>query len=119
MIAAPPPEKGSLPIVKSYDGTGDSEEHIRYFNKLAMTFTLNDGMQCKLFATNLSGVANTWFDSLDPGSVPNFEVLADKFLNKYSGIRNRRETVHDLQAVVQRDGERLSDFLKRFNHVVL
>lgn len=81
VIADPPPEKGSLPIVKSYDETGDPEEHIRYFNKLAMTFTLNDGMQCKLFATNLSGVANTWFDSLDPGSVPNFEVLVDKFLN--------------------------------------
>lgn len=77
VVGALPPERGNLPIFRLYDGSGDPEKHVRYFNKMAMTFNLNNGMQCKLFATNLTGVANTWFDSLEAGSVPNFETLSD------------------------------------------
>lgn len=45
--------------------------------------------------------------------------MAEKFVNHFSTQKKNRYEVDALQSIVQKDGERLSKFLRRFNHAAL
>ena len=45
----------------SFDGLGDPEEHINYFEQITLIYYYNDLTRCRLFTSILKGGAQKWF----------------------------------------------------------
>lgn len=57
------------PNLKSSYGIGDDEEHLSYFEQLALLYEYRDHTRCRFFASNLRGNAKQWFCRLSPQSL--------------------------------------------------
>jgi len=71
----------------------------------------------RVFVQSLDGEARKWFRELTPSSIADIEALDDAFL-KHWGDKKDLLYYHTEFGNLQREnGELLSDFNKRFNHM--
>ena len=73
----PPGLKG--PRVKSYDGTGDPDDHVSNFQWAVRMLPMSPNLWCLYFAGTLEGSARYWLSSLPQGSISSFEELISQF----------------------------------------
>ncbi|GJW32562.1 hypothetical protein Tco_0052594 [Tanacetum coccineum] len=52
--------------VKTYDGTGDPEDHVKFFQAAAQVERWAMPTWCHMFNSTLIGAARVWFDELPP-----------------------------------------------------
>ncbi|XP_070029886.1 uncharacterized protein [Nicotiana sylvestris] len=111
------------PYLKIYDGTTDPEDHIIHY---VATVKGNDlskeevpSVLLKKFGETLTGGALTWYSQLPTRSIATFEEMADKFITAYVGAKKAEARVKDIFAIRQMHGERIRDFLARFNRVIM
>ena len=67
----------------------------------------------------LRGPARTWWYSLKPGSIINFDQLARQLLTHFSSYRTAARTMTSLMAVKQNPDETLLEYVKHFNAATL
>ncbi|GJX42739.1 hypothetical protein Tco_0257729 [Tanacetum coccineum] len=61
--------------VKTYDGSGDPEDHLKLFQSAAKTERWAMPTWCHMFNSTLTGNARVWFDKLPKESIDNYEDL--------------------------------------------
>jgi len=67
-----------------YDGTTDPDEHVSIFSTQVSLYSNHDAVFCRIFPTSLKGAALSWFSSLPPNSITDFDMLVDKFNTRFA-----------------------------------
>ena len=86
------------PPIKPYDGKGDPESHLDQYAAYMCLRDAPDAAWCRAFPVTLTGVAQTWFQKLTPGSVGSFEELKARFLAQFISGRIYHKSVSVLFA---------------------
>ncbi|GKA11494.1 reverse transcriptase domain-containing protein [Tanacetum coccineum] len=105
--------------VKTYDRSGDPEDHIKLFQSAAKTERWAMPTWCHMFNSTLTGNARVWFDKLPKESIDSYEDLRAAFRKNY-----RQQTKHikdpvEIHHIKQRDGESTEDFMERDKEEVM
>ncbi|GJU03385.1 reverse transcriptase domain-containing protein [Tanacetum coccineum] len=105
--------------VKTCDGSGDPEDHIKLFQSAAKTERWAMPTWCHMFNSTLTGNARVWFNKLPKESSDRYEDLREAFRESY-----RQQTKHikdpvEIHHIKQRDGESTEDFMERYKEAVL
>ncbi|GKC38978.1 reverse transcriptase domain-containing protein [Tanacetum coccineum] len=105
--------------VKTYDRSGDPEDHIKLFQSAAKIERWAMPTWCHMFNLTLIGNARVWFDKLPKESIDSYEDLREAFRENY-----RQQTKHikdpvEIHHIKQRDGESTKDFMERYKEEVM
>nr|GMD82179.1 uncharacterized protein LOC109167352 [Ipomoea batatas] len=73
-----------LPEHPTYDGTGDSCEHLVNYQAKMQILGAEEPLMCTAFLSTLKGLAQKWFLALLDQSIKCFNDLADQFLTHYT-----------------------------------
>ncbi|XP_057248958.1 uncharacterized protein LOC130590504 [Beta vulgaris subsp. vulgaris] len=98
-----------------YDGTSDPDDHVAAYEGHMFLYTQVDAIWSKVFPSTLTGIAQTWFKSLKPGSVSSFSLLSSMFSTHFVSNRRRERTTGELLSVKQGENKSLRDYIGRFN----
>ncbi|GJZ45623.1 reverse transcriptase domain-containing protein [Tanacetum coccineum] len=99
--------------VKTYDGTGDLEDHLKIFQAAAQVERWAMPTWCHMFNSTLIGAARVWFDELPPESIDGYKGLKAAFLDFMQQKKYVKDPV-EINNIKQRDGETIEDFMERF-----
>ncbi|GKE25278.1 hypothetical protein Tco_1436790, partial [Tanacetum coccineum] len=69
--------------VKTYDGTGDPEDHLKVFQAVAQVEHWAMPTWCHMFNSTLIGAARVWFDELPAESIDGYKDLKAAFLSYF------------------------------------
>ncbi|XP_043725558.1 uncharacterized protein LOC122672127 [Telopea speciosissima] len=103
------------PTFEAYDGKGDPNDHISYFNAMMTAYGGSDVVSCRSFPTSLKGPAALCFAKLKPNSIRSFTELAKAFVSCFQSSVKQKKIAANLLAVKQRPDESMRDYIKRFN----
>ena len=85
-IVSVPVDRVKLPGYVRYDGSTNPTEHLNAYQGHMSLGAHSDASWCKNFALTMTGLAQTWFQCLPEGSIPNFDDLATKFMSQYASF---------------------------------
>nr|GEX10670.1 reverse transcriptase domain-containing protein [Tanacetum cinerariifolium] len=100
--------------IKTYDGTGDPEDHVKVFQAAAQMERWAMPTWCHMFNSTLIGAARVWFDELPPESIDGYKDMKSAFLSYFMQQKKYVKDPVEIHNIKQRDGETLEDFMKRF-----
>ncbi|GJR24323.1 reverse transcriptase domain-containing protein [Tanacetum coccineum] len=100
--------------VKTYDGTGDPEDHVKIFQAAAQVERWAMPTWCHMFNSTLIGTARVWFDELPPESIDGYKDLKAAFLAYFMQQKKYVKDPVEIHNIKQRDGETIEDFMERF-----
>ncbi|GJU34053.1 reverse transcriptase domain-containing protein [Tanacetum coccineum] len=100
--------------VKTYDGTGDPEDHVKKFQAAAQVERWAMPTWCHMFNSTLIGTARVWFDELPPESIDGYKDLKAAFLAYFMQQKKYVKDPVEIHNIKQRDGETIKDFMERF-----
>ncbi|GKE45278.1 reverse transcriptase domain-containing protein [Tanacetum coccineum] len=100
--------------VKTYDGTGDPEDHLKIFQAEAHVEHWAMPTWCDMFNSTLIGDARVWFDELPPESIDVYKGLKAAFLAYFMQQKKYVKDPVEIHNIMQRDGETIEDFMGRF-----
>nr|GEU31017.1 reverse transcriptase domain-containing protein [Tanacetum cinerariifolium] len=100
--------------VKTYDETGDPEDHLIIFQAAAQVERWAMPTWCHMFNSTLIGVARVWFDELPPESINEYKGLKAVFLAYFMQQKKYVKDSVEIHNIKQRDGETIEEFMKRF-----
>nr|GEU94349.1 reverse transcriptase domain-containing protein [Tanacetum cinerariifolium] len=100
--------------VKTYDGTGDPEDHVKIFQVIAQVKRWEMPTWCHMFNSTLIGAARVWFDELSPESVDCYKDLKAAFLAYFMQQKKHVKDLVEFHNIKQKDGETIEDFIERF-----
>ncbi|GKA04615.1 reverse transcriptase domain-containing protein [Tanacetum coccineum] len=92
--------------VKTYDGSGDPEDHLKLFQSVAKTERWAMPTWCHMFNSTLTGNARVWFDS--------YEDLREAFHENYLQQKKHIKDSVEIHHIKQRDGESMEEFVERY-----
>ena len=107
------PKDFNPPTLDKYEGTRDPMAHLLHYKQRMSMERVTEALNCKLFATTLSGKALSWFCQLPEGSITNFTSFGRKFLEQYHNYRPQQRSMADLH-MDQCYDETARDYLTRF-----
>nr|GEW79367.1 reverse transcriptase domain-containing protein [Tanacetum cinerariifolium] len=61
--------------IKTYDGTGDPEDHVKVFQAAAQVERWAMPTWCHMFNSTLIGAARVWFDEIPPESIDGYKDM--------------------------------------------
>ncbi|GKC42281.1 reverse transcriptase domain-containing protein [Tanacetum coccineum] len=100
--------------VKTYDGTGDPEDHVKNFQAAAQVERWAMPTWCHMFNSTLIGAARVWFDELPPESIDGYKDLKEAFLAYFMQQKKYVKDPVEIHNIKQRDGETIEEFMERF-----
>nr|GEW12714.1 hypothetical protein [Tanacetum cinerariifolium] len=100
--------------VKTYDGTGDPEDHVKIFQAAAQVERWAMPTWCHMFNSTLIGAARVWFDELPPESIDSYKDLKAAFLAYFMQQKKYVKDPVKIHNIKQKDGETIEDFMERF-----
>nr|GEZ54065.1 reverse transcriptase domain-containing protein [Tanacetum cinerariifolium] len=100
--------------VKTYDGTGDREDHIKIFQATAQVERWAMPTWFHMFNSTLIGAARVWFDELPPESIDSYKDLKAAFLAYFMQQKKYVKDPVEIHNIKQKDGETIEDFMERF-----
>ncbi|GJV17590.1 reverse transcriptase domain-containing protein [Tanacetum coccineum] len=99
--------------VKTYDGSGDPEDHLKLFQAATKTERWAMPTWCYMFNSTLIGNARVWFDKLPRESIDSYEDLRTAFRKNYLQQTKHIKDPVEIHHIKQRDGESTEDFMER------
>nr|GEZ04801.1 reverse transcriptase domain-containing protein [Tanacetum cinerariifolium] len=100
--------------VKTYDGTGDPEVHLKIFQAATQVERWAMPTWCHMFNSILIGAARVWFDELPPKSIDRYKGLKVAFLAYFMQQKKYVKDSVEFHNIKQRDGETIEEFMERF-----
>nr|GEX24402.1 reverse transcriptase domain-containing protein [Tanacetum cinerariifolium] len=100
--------------VKTYDGTGDPEDHVKNFQMETQVERWAMPTWCHMFNSTLIGAARVWFDELPPESINSYKDLKVAFLAYFMQQKKYVKDPVEIHNIKQKDGKTIEDFMKRF-----
>ncbi|GKB88688.1 reverse transcriptase domain-containing protein [Tanacetum coccineum] len=109
------PKRTRMPTnVKTYDGTGDPEDHLKIFQTAAKIERWAVPIWCHMFNSTLIGTARFWFDKLPSESIDSYEILQKAFIGNFSQQKKYIKDPVKIHHIKQREGELTEAFVERF-----
>ncbi|GKD68899.1 reverse transcriptase domain-containing protein [Tanacetum coccineum] len=105
--------------VKTYDGSGDPEDHLKLFQSAAKTEGWAMPTWCHMFNSTLTGNDRVWFDKLPKDSIDSYKDLRTTFRENYLQQTKHIKDPVEIHHIKQRDGESTEDFMERYKAEVL
>nr|GEW06569.1 reverse transcriptase domain-containing protein [Tanacetum cinerariifolium] len=100
--------------IKTYDGTGDPEDHVKVFQAAAQVEIWGMPTWCHMFNSALIGAARVWFDELPPESIDGYKDMKAAFLSYFMQQKKYIKDPVEIHNIKQREGETIKDFMERF-----
>ncbi|GJX64205.1 reverse transcriptase domain-containing protein [Tanacetum coccineum] len=100
--------------VKTDDGTGDPEDHVKIFQAAAQVERWAMPTWCHMFNSTLIGAARVWFDELPRESIDGYKDLKAAFLAYFMQQKKYVKDPVKIHNIKQRDGETIEEFMERF-----
>ncbi|GKE62827.1 reverse transcriptase domain-containing protein, partial [Tanacetum coccineum] len=100
--------------VKTYDGTGDPEDHMKIFQAATQVERWAMPTWCHMFNSTLIGAARVWFDELPPESIDGYKDLKAAFLAYFMHQKKYVKDPMEIHNIKKRNGETIEDFMERF-----
>nr|GEV34934.1 reverse transcriptase domain-containing protein [Tanacetum cinerariifolium] len=100
--------------VKTYDGTGDLEDHVKIFQAATQVERRAMLTWCHMFNSTLIGAARVWFDELPPESIDSYKDLKATFLAYFMQQKKYVKDLVEIHNIKQKDGETIEDFMEHF-----
>ncbi|PWA74143.1 reverse transcriptase domain-containing protein [Artemisia annua] len=100
--------------VKTYDGTGDPDDHLKIFESAATIENWPQPVWCHMFNSTLVGNAWNWFSKLPRRSIDGFEELRKAFRLNFTQRKKCAKNPVELARVKQRQGESTSAYVERY-----
>ncbi|GJQ93519.1 reverse transcriptase domain-containing protein [Tanacetum coccineum] len=100
--------------VKTYDGIGDPEDHLKVFQASAQMERWAMPTWCHMFNSTLIRAARVWFDELPPESIDSYKDLKAAFLGYFMQQKKHVKDPVEIHNINQRDGETIEEFMERF-----
>nr|GEZ52412.1 reverse transcriptase domain-containing protein [Tanacetum cinerariifolium] len=100
--------------VKTYDGIGDLEDHVKFFQAATQVECWAMPTWCHMFNSTLIGAARVWFDELSSKSIDVYNDLKAAFLAYFMQQKKYVKDPVKIHNIKQRDGEAIEDFMERF-----
>ncbi|GJZ65485.1 reverse transcriptase domain-containing protein [Tanacetum coccineum] len=100
--------------VKTYDGTGDPDDHLKIFESAATIENWPQPVWCHMFNSTLVGSARNWFSKLPRRSIDGFEELRRAFRLNFTQRKKCAKNPVELARVKQRQGESTSAYIERY-----
>ncbi|GJR30981.1 reverse transcriptase domain-containing protein [Tanacetum coccineum] len=88
---------------KTYDGTGDPEDHLKIFLAAAQVECWAMPTWCHMFNSTLIGAARVWFDELHPESIDGYKGLKAAFLAYFMQQKKYVKDPVEIHNIKQRD----------------
>ncbi|GJR79424.1 reverse transcriptase domain-containing protein [Tanacetum coccineum] len=105
--------------VKTYDGSGDPEDHLKLFQSALKTEGWAMPTWCHMFNSTLTGNARVWFDKLPKESIDIYEDLRTAFRENYLQQTKHIKDPVEIHHIKQIYGESTEDFMERYKAEVL
>ncbi|GJZ76229.1 reverse transcriptase domain-containing protein [Tanacetum coccineum] len=105
--------------VKTYDGSGDPEDHLKLFKAAAKTKRWAMPTWCHMFNSTLTRNAIVWFDKLPRESIDSYEDLRTAFRENYLQQTKHIKDPVEIHHIKQRDRESTEDFMERYKVEIL
>ena len=102
----------------SFNGLGDPEEHVNYFEQIAMIYYYNDLTKCRFFASTLKSGAQRWFSRIPSRSIHNWKQFRESFLRRFRANKTHEMHMCHLETIRQARGEALATYMKRFQEAI-
>ncbi|GKA10211.1 reverse transcriptase domain-containing protein [Tanacetum coccineum] len=99
--------------IKTYDGSGDLEDHLKIFQAAAKTERWAMSTWCHMFNSTLTENARVWFDDLPQESIDSYDDLKKAFLENYLQQKKCIKDPVEIH-IKQRDGESTEEFVRRY-----
>nr|GEX84695.1 reverse transcriptase domain-containing protein [Tanacetum cinerariifolium] len=100
--------------IKTYDGTGDPEDHVKIFQAAAQVERWVMPTWCHMFNSTLIWAARVWFDELLLESIDGYKDMKAAFLSYFMQHKKYVKDPVEIHNIKQREGETLEDFMERF-----
>nr|GEY47132.1 hypothetical protein [Tanacetum cinerariifolium] len=100
--------------VKTYDGTRDPEDHVKFFQAATQVKRWAMPTWCHMFNSTLLGAARVLFDELPPESIYSYKDLKAAFLAYFMQQKKYVKDLVKIHNIKQKDGETIEDFMERF-----
>ncbi|GJS90235.1 reverse transcriptase domain-containing protein [Tanacetum coccineum] len=100
--------------VKTYDQTGDPEDHLKIFQAATQVECWAMPTWCHMFNSTLIGAARVWFDKLPPESIDGYKDLKAAFLAYFMHQKKYVKDLVEIYNIKQRDGETIKEFMEYF-----
>nr|GEZ94354.1 reverse transcriptase domain-containing protein [Tanacetum cinerariifolium] len=100
--------------VKTYDGTGDPDDHLKIFESAATIENWPQPVWCHMFNSTLVGNARNWFSKLPHRSNNGFEELQRAFRLNFTQRKKCAKNPVDLARAKQRQVESTSAYVERY-----
>ncbi|WJX89707.1 hypothetical protein P8452_71681 [Trifolium repens] len=114
-----PPGLEKLPIMDTYDGSTDPDDHLENIVAILEWRRVRGSVKCKIFSTTLRKGALTWYKGLPPQSIDSWTEICRQFTAHFTASRKHPLTISALEAIVQRDDEPLQEYIDRFNKIAV
>ena len=79
-------------------------------------YSHDDQIMCRVFPSNLKGVASNWFYSLRHNSLNSFDEVSKAFVDQYISQKEVMKNSHHFLPIKMEGGESLKKYLTRFQN---
>lgn len=99
------------------DGLPAEENLHNYMLGINLNGVVEEDCVVRLFP-NLQGLISSWYFSLPPGSITNWNMFEEKILAKFGDDRTTTSLINDLSNLKEKSGEKIKDFNSRINKLL-
>ncbi|XP_074359720.1 uncharacterized protein LOC141699792 [Apium graveolens] len=100
----------------SFDGLGDPEEHLNYFEQIAQIYYYNDRNQG--YSLQLLRGAQRWFSRIPSHSIHSWKEFRASFLRRFRANKKHEMHMCRLEIIRSHDNESLSSYMRRFQEAI-
>ncbi|XP_074355999.1 uncharacterized protein LOC141695669 [Apium graveolens] len=102
----------------SFDGLGDPEEHLNYFEKITKIYYYNDLTKFRFFESTLKGGARRWFSRIPSRSIHSWKEFRAAFLGRFRANKTHEMHMCHLETIRQHENESLSSYMRHFQEAI-
>ncbi|MBB1235792.1 hypothetical protein EII06_28750, partial [Klebsiella pneumoniae] len=100
--------------IEKYDGTTNPESWLTVYGLAIRAAGGDSKAMANYLPVALADSARSWLHGLPRGTIGSWAELRDHFIANFQGTFERPGTQYDLYNVVQKSGESLRDYIRRF-----
>ena len=101
----------------TFAGNSDPREFFMRYETAVESCGGGEAIKAKAFPMAAEGIAGAWYTRLPPGSISSWGQLRDQISVHFRGNHAKPVNSSGLHACVQREGESLTDYTRRFIHL--
>jgi hypothetical protein len=112
--AIPWPPSYKPPQLPMYDEHSDPKQFLMSYEATISSYGGNAAVMAKSFVMAVWNVAQTWYSSLQPGTITSWQKLKDMLVTSFQGFQTKPITAQALFQCTQDHEEYLQAYVRRF-----